>query len=557
MTRLRALRGGTSLERRASARPRPVTPRPHSTAVGPEGAAGPDSPSMDVPAWVPSRGRRPLAALAGGVLCALSLPPWGFWPLAFVGVFALDRALAGAPAGSRFRRGFLAGMGLLAPSTWWMVAFTPPGYVVEVALFSAVLGLALAACPPGRWRWLALPGAWAAFEAVKGRWPFGGVPLSELAMGQVAGPLAGLARVGGVLLVALVTVAGGVALSAAWDRCWRAAGLALAAVVVATGLATLAPDGAPIGEVVSVALVQGGGEQGTLDAETDDREVFLAHLRASQAVPAGTDLTLWPENVVNIDEPIAEAREGEELAALARRKGTTLLVGVVEDAGPGRFRNAAVAFAPDGTIVARYDKVRRVPFGEFVPYRDVLEPLAGDALPAKDAIVGTAPNTLDLGPARVGVVISWEVFFGDRGRDAANGRGRVADILVNPTNGSSYRGTLVQSQQVAASRLRAIEAGRAEAQIAPTGFTAFVSADGDVLERTGVGERKVLTRDMPLRTGRTLFLRWGPWPPFLLALGLLAAAAALARRAGTGPAVVESAPAEPAPTEPATPPAGA
>ncbi len=485
---------------------------------------------MDLPPWVPSRGRKPLTALTGGLLCALSLPPWGFWPLAFAGLFLLDRAIAGAPAAPRFRRGMLTGVGMLAPSTWWMADFTPPGYVIEVLLLSSLLGLAVMACPASRWRWLALPGAWAVFEAVKGRWPFGGVPLSELAMGQVAGPLGDLARVGGVLLIALVTVTGGVALAAAWERRWPVAGLALAAVVAAVALAAVAPTGEPTGEVVSVALVQGGGEQGTLDAETDDREVFLAHLHASEAVPAGTDLTLWPENVVNIDKPIDEAVEGEELAELARRKRTTLIVGVVEGAGKGRFRNAAVVFAPDGRITTRYEKVRRVPFGEFVPFRSLLEPLAGSALPEKEAIVGTGSNTVDAGPARVGIVISWEVFFGDRGRDAVNGRGEEADLLLNPTNGSSYTGTLVQSQQVAASRLRAIETGRAEAQIAPTGFTAFVTADGVVQQRTGVSERKVLTQDMPLRTGRTLYLRWGAWPPFLLAVVLMLAAVLLDRR---------------------------
>lgn len=490
---------------------------------------------MDVPAWVPTRGRRPAAALTGGLLCALSLPPWGLWPLAFAGIFLVDRAIAGAPGGARFRRGMLAGVGLLVPSTWWMASFTPPGYVIEVLFLSTLLGLAVRACPAGRWRWLALPGAWAAFEAVKGRWPFGGVPLSELAMGQVAGPLGGLARIGSVLLIALVTVAGGIALSAAWERAWRAAGTALVAVVVTMGLAAAAPTGEPTGETISVALVQGGGEQGTLDAETDDREVFLAHLRASEAVPAGTDLTLWPENVVNIDDPVDEAVEGEELADLARRKRTTLIVGVVEGAGKRHFRNAAVVFAPDGRITARYEKVRRVPFGEVVPFRDLLEPLAGDALPSKDAIVGTGSNTLDTDPARVGIVISWEVFFPDRARDAVNGRGEVADVLLNPTNGSSYTGTLVQSQQVASSRLRAIETGRAEAQIAPTGFTAFVTADGRVEQRSGVSERKVLTQDMPLRTGRTLFLRWGPWPPFLLAVALVLAATVLDRRGRPAP----------------------
>ena len=153
-----------------------------------------------------------------GLLLALSLPPWGWWPLAVAGIALLDRALDGAGPGARFRRAWLTGFGLLAPSTAWMFSFTPPGYVIEVVAFSAFLGAFVALLPSSRWRWVGLPGAWVLFEGLKGRWPFGGVPLSELAVGQVAGPLAGPARLGGVLLVGLLTVTLGVALSAATVR---------------------------------------------------------------------------------------------------------------------------------------------------------------------------------------------------------------------------------------------------------------------------------------------------------------------------------------------------
>lgn len=477
---------------------------------------------------------RPLAALGGGLLLAFSLPPWGWWPLAFVGIALLDRALAGASAGARFRRAWLTGFGLLAPSTAWLVAFTPPGYLIEVTGFATFLGVFMVAVPSSRWRWLALPGAWVLFEALKGRWPFGGVPLSELAMGQVAGPLAGAARVGGTLLVGLLTVTLGVALSAAIQRAWRPAAAALAAVVVVVGLSAVAPRGADTGEVISVAYVQGGGEQGTVDAETDDREVFEAHLAASEAVPVGTDLTVWPENVVNVDGPLAETPEGDELADLARRLDSTLVIGAVEGAGPDRFRNSSVVYAPDGEVIGRYEKVRRVPFGEYVPLRGILEEVAGAGLPTKDAIAGDETNTLDTPAGRIGIVISWEVFFSDRARDAINGRGEVGEILLNPTNGSSYPGTLVQAQQIGASRLRAIETGRWEVQAAPTGFSAFISPTGEVFDRSAISERRVEVRDIPLRDGRTLYLRWNVWPTLVLAAGLVVAAwaipAVLARR---------------------------
>src|SRR5690606_8221386 len=129
----------------------------------------------------------------------------------------------------------------------------------------------------------------------------------------------------------------------------------------------------------------------------------------------------------------------------------------------------------------RYDKERRVPFGEYVPLRPLIEPIAGDALPQRDQIPGdgTAMVRTTAGPAAV--AISWEIFFGRRVREGVRAGG---EIVLNPTNGSSYWLTQVQSQQVAASRLRAVESGRWVVQVAPTGFSAFVDPTGRVRDRT-------------------------------------------------------------------------
>ena len=81
------------------------------------------------------------------------------------------------------------------------------------------------------------------------------------------------------------------------------------------------------------------------------------------------DLVLWPEDVVDVSRPVRETAEGRQLAELARRLHATLVAGVVEDAGARHFRNAAVAWGPRGRIVARYDKVHRVPFGEYIPFK--------------------------------------------------------------------------------------------------------------------------------------------------------------------------------------------
>ena len=172
---------------------------------------------------------------------------------------------------------------------------------------------------------------------------------------------------------------------------------------------------------------------------------------------------------------------------------------------------------PDGEQTSRYDKVRRVPFGEYVPLRGLLDALGApvDQVPT-NAVAGTAPAFIDLPDGtRLGVVISWEVFFGGRAREGVK---EGASALVNPTNGASYTGTIVQTQQVASSRLRAIETGRWLVQAAPTGFSEFVTPDGDVIDRTAVGEQAVIRHRIELRTGRTWYVGIGDGP-YLVALG--------------------------------------
>jgi apolipoprotein N-acyltransferase len=477
-----------------------------------------------------TKGRLSTAAIAigGGVLLAGSLPPWGFWPLALPGLVILDRLIARRPATSRFWRGTGVGLGLLSPSMFWMKDLTAPGYVIAVVFFAIGIGAAAALCPPGAGRHLALPAAWVVAEAFRGAWPFGGVPMSILAVGQVGGPLGSIARVGGTLLIAGVTVAAAVAVSALLSREWFAALGAAGLVVLALVAAGVGPTGHDVGRTLRVGFVQGGGPQGTHDEDTDARVVFDRHYRASRRLPQGLDLVIWPEDVVDTPRRVEQTRFGDRLAQLAVDLRTTLIAGVVEDVGETQFTNASVAWNPQGEVVGRYEKVHRVPFGEYVPLRSLVEPFGGDTLTEREAIVGTGPPTLDVAGTRIGVVISWEVFFGHRARAAVRHGGAM---LINPTNGSSYTGTMVQTQQVASSRLRALETGRWVVQAAPTGFSAFVTPGGKVIGRTSVSEAAVGVHTVALRSGETIYTRAGD-RPIIVAAALLVAAAWLLDRRG-------------------------
>ena len=465
-------------------------------------------------------GRRALA-LGGGLLVAFSLPPWGWWPLAFVGIALFEVALGVEP--TRRQR---MGLAWIFAAAWllvgmcWMWFLTVPGYLVAAAIFAGYHAVAALVAPTGRWRLLGRPAAHTVAEALRFVFPFGGVPLASLGISQSAGPLLPIARVGGVILITWVTFQLGFALGAALERDARRAALAGAVAALALlPLAWVAPTGTGgTNTDLRVTIVQGGGPQGTHAVEAgDSAEVFARHLTATRGIaPGSTDLVVWPENV--IDVAVFDGSEQYRLVAeQAARVGAPFAVGVTEDAGPDHFLNAEVIVAPDGTITSRYDKVRRVPFGEYMPLRGLLGALGAPTnLVPRDAVAGTDPAVLTLPSGlKVAVVISWEVFFGGRANEGVVHGGTM---ILNPTNGSSYTWTVLQSQQIASSRLRAVEQGRWVAQAAPTGFSAFVDPGGGVHDRTPISEEAIIARTVTTATDRTWYSHLGTVPVVVFAV---------------------------------------
>ena len=140
---------------------------------------------------------------------AFSLPPWGLWIVALPGAGLLWWRLGGLGWRQRLVAGWCAGLGLFVIGLWWAIAFNVYGGIVLIVVESLALGLAGLAAPPGRGRTAGLAGAMVLVEALRSSWPFGGLPMGGIALGQAGGPLAGAARLGGpLLLVGMVWLAG-------------------------------------------------------------------------------------------------------------------------------------------------------------------------------------------------------------------------------------------------------------------------------------------------------------------------------------------------------------
>lgn len=492
-------------------------------------------------------GNPALRAVVAGLMLASSVPPWGFWPLGFVGMALWVELLADTKPAQRAGRSALIAVSWLAPTTFWMVDLTVLGWPIAVLAFAAMHACAAALVPAKR-RQVAFPAAFALAELLRWSWPFGGVPLATMAMAQVAGPMAPVARVGGPLLLTALVAVAGVTLAAIAALEFKPALASLAVVAAAGAVTAVAPGAQPVGadgdedKALVVAAVQGGGPQNSRADICEQRAVFERHVRATrEQVIKPVDLIVWPEDVVHPSpetavrptrcvEPLLRDSEARaELSALARDFDATLVAGFFErSADGGANRNYVAAYDPQGVPVDVYDKVHLVPFGEYVPLRSTVEGFS-DELPPRDVRRGDAdePAVLETPVGTLGVSISWEIFFEHRARSAIGDGG--GQVLLNPTNGSSYWLTMVQSQQIASSRLRAIETGRWVIQAAPTGFSAVVNPDGVVIERSGVSEAKVIQRTVTLRDGDTLAVRLGVWPAAVAAALTLSLALGLGR----------------------------
>jgi apolipoprotein N-acyltransferase len=484
---------------------------------------------------LPRRGRIAMPSVAAGVLLALSLPPWGWWPLGLVGAGLLYWRLAGLSWRARIWSGWLAGLGCYAIGLFWARAFNWYGAVVLILVEALFFAAASVATPPQRGRAPAFVGACTLAEAVRMTWPFGGLPLGGVFLGQARSPLVELARLGGPLLITAGVWAGGVALATAGTALWAqrhhhiGGPSVIGPTVIAAGIVALAavgavaPDGGAPLRTTRVALVQGGGQRGLSKQEVAPSSVFAAQLAATLAVATAhpePNLVLWPEDVVALGRPLAGSPQAALLSRLARQLHTTLLVGVTEPASTTSFRNEVVAWGPGGHIVGIFEKVHRVPFGEYVPLRSLFSHFADLSGVPLDAVPGHGTGLMRTPAAPLGLLVSFEIFYAGRSHESVRAG---AQLLAVPTNTSSYSTSQVPTQEVAAAIVQAVETGRDLVQAAPTGFSAVVTQRGVVLQRSALAQRKVLLATVALRGGFTPYDHWGDLPVLLLAASALVA----------------------------------
>ena len=480
---------------------------------------------------------RALLAAASGVLVALAFPPYDLpflMPVGIVGLLVVVRDVGGWAG---FGIGVAFGLGFMLPLLRWLTVIGVDAWValsVLQALFYGLLGWSWSKLRPMPWWPPAVAAAWVTAETLRGVIPFGGMPWGTLAFGLVDSTVVRYGRLGGTALVSFVVVLACAGVVWAFES--RAnvvrAGLA-AAGSVALVLVSLALPAGMAGDSgrVRVVAVQGDVPGEGLDPFAERRRVLHNHAEAThllaRQVAGGLreqpDVVIWPENSTDID-PFTDQAAYDEIDAAVRDIGVPTLVGAVVD-GPDEdhVQNMGIVWSPTDGPGAEYVKRHPVPFGEYIPFRDVLTRFIDrlDQIP-RDFAQGQHAGVLELGPVTIGEVICFEVAYDGLVRDVIGGGG---EMLVVQTNNATYAGSGQLDQQFAISRYRAIETGRTVVVASTNGVSGIVAADGDVLQKSQIRTQALLEADVPLGDELTWGVRFGFWVELVLALAGAAATA--------------------------------
>ncbi|MDJ0462308.1 apolipoprotein N-acyltransferase [Streptomyces sp. H27-C3] len=483
---------------------------------------------------------RGATAVVLGALPALAFPAPSLWWFAYVALVPWMLLIRSAPTGRRAALdGWLGGTGFMVAAHHWLM----PSLHVFIVVLAALL--ALLWLP---WGWLvrsmlggapsaarataalaALPAGWLMVELVRS-WEGLGGPWGLLGSSQwQVAPALRAASVGGVWLVSLLVVAAntGVTVLVAVPT----ARTPVAAGVLACALLTAAAWGwAPRPERTGqarIAVVQpgiidgiGGAERRFARSETLTREL------AGQDI----DLVIWGES--SVGEDLARRPDlADRLAAVSRRVGADVLVNVDARRSdrPGIFKSS-VLVGPRGPTGYRYDKMRLVPFGEYVPARSLLgwATSVGKAA-GEDRMRGTRPVVMALpydaaDGLRVGPLVCFESAFPDMSRKLTRGG---AQLLVTQSATSTFQGSWAPEQHASLAALRAAENGRPVVHATLTGVSAVYGPEGERIgSPLGTDRSEAAVYDVPLARGSTLYVRAGDWAVHgaLAVLALLCAA---------------------------------
>ena len=485
-----------------------------------------------------------LAAISG-VLFALSFPNSAIGWLMFIALLPLFVALTRART---WRESFL--LGWLSQTIAWLIMvpwvvrvmshYGGLPYLTGVVIFVAMciyLGLYGGVfailfhriAPRARFgRWLMIPLAWAAVEYAR-TYLMSGFPWNLIAASIVDyAPLVQFDRVAGPYALGILILLPSALI--AWLIVARPKGIERLIPIAGVAIITLVwwitgyvaakviarPNNTP---VAHAALLQPNISQ---EMRWDNDNLILIFRRmmamTDEAVSHGVQVVIWPESTVPLSYAMTDFYR-QAIESVSQTRNIDVILGsVAEDpAQPNKLWNAAFLVS-NGKTIGHYDKIRLVPFGEYVPLRQMLF-FAHALVHAVGQFEFGTKDTPLVGRFRYGPAICYEVVFPQIPRtQVVHG----ANVLVTITNDAWYDGTSAPRQHLNQARLRAVETDRYLLRAGTTGISAVVDPAGQIVQQLEMGKQGIIYAGFQPRTSTTPYVRFGDWFAWFAILAVIA-----------------------------------
>ena len=427
------------------------------------------------------------------VLASSAFEPIGIWFLAIIGFALFFRKLQ--VSNNPISQSLFFGFVLNAIVLHWSGKYVGALPWLLLALLQATFYL------PIGWIYSKTRSLWwsattlLVMEELRSRIPFGGFGWTRVAFSQVESPILPIVSLGGVLALSAMTILIAVLSAKFGSKNF----VFIIAIFLAVNFLPTNPEGSGS---IRLLAIQGNTPEVGLDFNSRAKAVFDLHRDATREFSRGKyDAIVWPENAIDID-PRLYPDVAEDITSLTKDFNSPLIAGVVQQ-NNGSPENASILYSKEGIRQSAYVKRGLTPFGEYMPFRKIAEFLSPQAKRVVDFIPGDRRNVHEINGKKIGTVICYEIILDNLVRDMARNSG----ALIVQTNSATFANTPESAQQLAITRIRAVEHSRYILSVSTVGISAFIDNNGRVTKRTSENEKSFLLGDLKLTNHLTLINR--------------------------------------------------
>ncbi len=474
--------------------------------------------------------------LFAGAALPFAFAPFGVYTFAFISPAVLFYTWLNAKPSQAFSRGLFFGLGFFSIGTSWIYisihnygnAPTPLAilitllFILMMALYPATQGLIISRLFKNTSNLIkcvfVFPASWVVWEFLRG-WLFGGFPWLFLGYSQTDTLLRGYAPIVGVYGLSLViTLISGSLIAIATEKNQKvkfACALLIVVLIFSGWELSKHQWTKPAGKPIKVSLIQGNIAQ-KLKWQSDQLQNILNVYKSLTEKNWDSKIIIWPEAAVPTF-PLEVQPFIKKMNQEAKKNNTYLIFGApIFNRNTQQYYNGMMMIGAGNSL---YVKRHLVPFGEYIPLKDIFEkPMKYFKIPMSNFTPGAKIQfPFKINSFQIAPFICYEIAFPEEALQFIKGK----QLIVTISDDSWFGRSIALAQHLQIARMRSLETGRYLLLSTNTGITAFINPIGKVMRSAKIDKQSVVTDTVVPMQGDTPLMRWDFIPIMVLIILML------------------------------------